>query len=364
MTDGDVLKAKLEEILKLTRKSLKEDKNEFVTIYMAGDLGISSHVPFPFPTGLAELDYHLGGKCGLPAGKIIEYYGLPATGKTTLSYHTLAECQKLGGLTLFVDTEQSWDDYRAEEIGVNPNHISVAPARSVEAIFNILEAFCTNAAKSGFKGPILAVVDSVTGVPTQADLDGQITTEARVGHEAKQIRRGVRRLQGILSDTKATVIFINHAVSKMATMPYAKQTQAAGGHGIKYMEFIRIELKSKGQIKKGKGEDQIRIGQDIGFEIEKLKNAALPYPKIDKISLMDEGFDKVGSLFAAAVKTGFIDKTKTGDVCTMFKGTDVERQFKEDAWEQVLAELGGYDKVYQAWIEHGKQAGVLKPWGS
>ncbi|MCI0558377.1 MAG: DNA recombination/repair protein RecA, partial [Nitrososphaera sp.] len=323
-----------------------------------------SYIPFPFPTGLAELDYHLGGKCGLPAGKIVEYYGLPSSGKTTLSYHTIAECHKMGGLALFVDTEQSWDDVRASEIGVNLDAISIAPARSIEAVFNVLEAFFTNAKEAGFKGPMLAVVDSVTGVPTQADLDGQITTEARIGHEAKQIRRGVRRLQGILSDTKALVIFINHAISKMASVPFAKQTQAAGGHGIKYMEFIRIELKGKGQIKKGSGDDQIRVGQEVGFEIEKLKNAHLPYPKIDSVELLDEGFNRVESLFAAAVKTKYIDKTKTGDVCTMFKGTDVERQFKVDEWPQVMAELGGYDAVYKAWVDHGKLAGVLNPWGS
>ena len=355
---------KLEEILRLTRKSLKEDKNQFVSIHMAGDIGIGSHIPFAIPTGLAELDYHLGGKCGLPAGKIIEYYGMPASGKTTLSYHTLAECQKMGGLTLFVDTEQSWDDVRAEEIGVNPETISVAPARSIEGVFNVLEAFFTNSIEAGFKGPMLAVVDSVTGVPTQADLDGQITTEARVGHEAKQIRRGVRRLQGILSDTKATVIFINHAVSKISSVAFAKQTQAAGGLGIKYMEFIRVELKNKGQIKKGSGDTQIRIGQEVGFEIEKLKNAHLPYPKFDEVELLDDGFNKVKSLFAAAVKTKYIAKTKTGEVCTLFQGTDVERQFKVDEWSQVMAELGGYDTVYKAWVEHGKQTGVLSPWGS
>lgn len=354
----------LEEILRLTRDSLKKEKNDFVTLHMAGDVGINSYVPFPFPTGLAELDYHLGGRCGLPAGKIIEYYGLPATGKTTLSYHTLAECQKMGGLALFVDTEQSWDEERAETIGVNPDTISIASCRSVESIFNVLENFFENAVKAKFTGPMLAVVDSVTGVPTQADLEGQITSEARVGHEAKQIRRGVRRLQGILSTTKASVIFINHAVSKMATMPYAKQTQAAGGYGIKFMEFVRIELKNKGQIRKGSGDSQIRIGQEIGFEIEKLKNAPLPYPKVDKIELLDVGFDKVASLLEACIKTGYVDKKKTGEVCTMFRGTDVERQFKVDEWPQAIAELGGYDAVYKAWVEHGKQTGTLSPWGS
>jgi len=356
--------SQLEEIVKLTRAGLKSEKNDYVAVHMAGDVGIYSYVPFPFPTGLAELDFHLGAKGGLPAGKIVEYYGLPATGKTTLSYHTIAECQKMGGMAFFIDTEHSWDEDRAEEIGVDINNVAVASARSIEAIFNTLENFLESCQKIKFNGPIIVVVDSVTGVPTQSDLEGQMTTEIRVGQEARQIRRGVRRLQGILSTTKALVIFINHAVSKLASGPYAKQTQAAGGHGIKYMEFIRVELKNVGQIRKGTGEDAVRIGQKIGFEIEKLKNAALPHPKIKEIALLNHGFDKVGSLLAACIKTEYIDKKETGEVCTMFKGTDVVRQFKVDEWPQVMAELGGYDKVYAAWIEHGKVTGALSPWGS
>lgn len=356
--------SQLEDIVKLTKAGLKSDKNDFVSIHMAGDVGIYSYVPFAFPSGLAELDFHLGGKGGLPAGKIVEYYGLPATGKTTLAYHTIAECQKMGGMALFVDTEHSWDEERAEQIGVNSANTAVASCKSIESIFNVLETFLENCQKIKFSGPIIAVVDSVTGVPTQFDLEQTMTSEGRIGQEAKQIRRGVRRLQSVLSITKALVIFINHAVSKMTSMPYAKQTQAAGGHGIKYMEFIRIELTNKGQLKEGKGYDAVRYGQSIGFEIEKLKNAMLEHPKIEKVALLESGFDKVGSLLQACIKTEYIDKKETGAICTLFKGTDVERQFKEDEWPQVMAELGGYDKVYKAWIANGKETGKLDPWGS
>jgi len=346
----------LEKILQLTRKKL--EKNKFVDIHMAGDPGIASFVPFPYPTGLAELDYHFGGKCGLPAGKMIEYYGLPASGKTTLSYHAIVECQKLGGLALFVDSEQSFDEERAQTIGVNMKNLSVASTDTIESIFNTIEEFLASVSESKFNGPVIVVVDSITGVPTEFDIEQDMTQEGRIGQEAKQIRRGVRRLQGMLSKTKALVIFINHAVSKMTTMPYAKKTQAAGGYGIKFMEFIRLELKTTGQLKEGTGDDAMRIGQKVGFEIEKLKNAALPYPKIEEIQLLANGFDKITSLLNAGVKTNWIGK-KSKLVYTL-----LDKQFDKDEWPQVIAGIGGYDTAYKSWKEHGIETGALIPWGA
>ena len=93
------------------------------------------------------------------------------------------------------------------------------------------------------------------------------------------------------------------------------------------------------------------------------KNSALPYPKIEEIQLLANGFDKVTSLFNAGIKTGFISKTKTGSICTLSDSAG-DRQFSKDEWEQVVEQLGGYDKAYKTWLEHGKQIGTLVPWGS
>ncbi len=49
------------------------------------------------PTGAFNLDIALGIG-GVPKGRIIEIYGAEASGKTTLSLHIAAECQKQGGL--------------------------------------------------------------------------------------------------------------------------------------------------------------------------------------------------------------------------------------------------------------------------
>ena len=48
------------------------------------------------PTGCLSLDIALGIG-GVPKGRIIEIYGPESSGKTTVSLHILAECQKQGG---------------------------------------------------------------------------------------------------------------------------------------------------------------------------------------------------------------------------------------------------------------------------
>ena len=70
------------------------------------------------PTGSLGLDIALGIG-GLPTGRIIEIYGPESSGKTTLSMHAIAECQKRGGIAAFVDAEHAFDKTYAEKLGID-----------------------------------------------------------------------------------------------------------------------------------------------------------------------------------------------------------------------------------------------------
>ena len=53
-------------------------------------------------SGSLTLDYALGVG-GYPKGRVIEIYGPESSGKTTLTLHAIAECQKAGGIAAFID---------------------------------------------------------------------------------------------------------------------------------------------------------------------------------------------------------------------------------------------------------------------
>src|SRR5690606_30216452 len=77
------------------------------------------------PTGCPSLDLALG--CGgYPRGRIIEIYGPEASGKTTLTLHAIAECQKAGGVAAFIDAEHALDVVYAKKLGVDPESLLVS----------------------------------------------------------------------------------------------------------------------------------------------------------------------------------------------------------------------------------------------
>ena len=77
------------------------------------------------PTGALTLDVALGVG-GLPRGRITEIYGPEASGKTTLSLHTIANAQKQGGKAAFIDVEHALDPKYAQILGVDLDNLLVS----------------------------------------------------------------------------------------------------------------------------------------------------------------------------------------------------------------------------------------------
>src|SRR5688572_803986 len=77
------------------------------------------------PTGSIALDLALGIG-GVPRGRIVELYGPESSGKTTLALHVIAEAQKLGGVTAYVDAEHALDPIYASRIGVNLDDLLIS----------------------------------------------------------------------------------------------------------------------------------------------------------------------------------------------------------------------------------------------
>src|SRR5690554_8178694 len=82
------------------------------------------------PTGSIALDLALGVG-GVPRGRIVEIYGPESSGKTTLALHIMAEAQKLGGISAFIDAEHAQDPHYAKRLGVDVDNLLISDRKSV-----------------------------------------------------------------------------------------------------------------------------------------------------------------------------------------------------------------------------------------
>ena len=89
-------------------------------------------------TGSLMLDVALGIG-GLPKGRVVEIYGPESSGKTTMTLHAIAECQKAGGTAAFVDAEHALDPGYAEKLGVNVEDLLVSQPDTGEQALEIVD---------------------------------------------------------------------------------------------------------------------------------------------------------------------------------------------------------------------------------
>lgn len=350
-----------------------QKEKQFLT-YAGDDLSMGSIPPYGISSGLAQLDLYLGRKGGLPSSKIIEYWGPEWSGKTTAALHAAAEWQKKDGLVIFVDAEQGFSPERFRQIGGRPEDILVHNCLTIEEIFDVIlyyvgEVDVETKKKSkpgilaGFKAPVLFIVDSVTSVSVMADAQGSMTKEKRVGMEAQQIKRGLRRINPVLSghSSRPTVIFITHAVSKIGVM-FGKKSDSGGGRGLKFMSTVRVSFTNTGDLK-GESKDE-RKGNHTLIEVTKFRGD-LQYKKFT-VSLTNEmGFDHYESLKEAMLATSFAKRPASSQVVTILPGTGAyETQVKQTEFRLwVDSQDGGYDSVYTAWKKWCIRANIIHPWG-
>lgn len=247
------------------------------------------------PTGSLAIDLALG-VMGVPRGRIVEIYGGESTGKTTLSLGILAEAQKAGGVTAFIDAEHALDPDYAKRIGVNVDELLISQPDSAEQGLQIVESLV----RSGEVDVI--VVDSVAALVPKAEVAGDMG-ELQIGLQARLMSQALRKLSGIVSKTKTIVIFINQTRMKIGIM-FGNPETTPGGLALKFYSSVRIELRRLAQIKQG---DSI-IGNRVKAKIVKNKVAA-PFKTAEFDIYYNEGISKYSEAVNLGVKEEIVKKS-------------------------------------------------------
>ena len=245
-------------------------------------------------TGSVGLDIALGIG-GVPKGRIIEVYGPESSGKTTLTLHIIAECQKAGGICAFVDAEHALDVKYASNLGVDTDNLYVSQPDFGEQALDIVETL----AKSGAID--LIVVDSVAALTPKNEIEGDMGDQ-HVGLQARLMSQALRKLAGVVHKMNTTVIFINQIRMKIGVM-FGNPETTTGGNALKFYASVRLDIRRVGSIKEG---DEV-IGNETRVKVVKNK-VAPPFRQVDFQILYGEGISKESELIDLGVKHKLISK--------------------------------------------------------
>src|SRR6187455_360839 len=288
------------------------------------------------PTGAISIDYALGIG-GVPRGRVVEIFGPESSGKTTLALQVIAEAQKKGGVSAFVDAEHALDAAYAKKLGVDLDNLLVSQPDNGEQALEIVEVLIRS------NGVDVVVVDSVAALVPRAEIEGEMG-DAQMGLQARLMSQALRKLTGAVSKSKTSLIFINQLREKIGVM-FGNPETTTGGRALKFYASVRIDIRRIGAIKDG---DQV-VGGRTRVKVVKNK-VAPPFREAEFDVMYGEGISKEGDLLDLAVERKIVEKSGTWFAYSgerLGQGRENVKQFLRDnpaifksIEDRVRAELG------------------------
>jgi len=223
-------------------------------------------------TGTRQLDYLVSNRRngGIPEGRIIEIFGPPSIGKSHIAIQLARSVQEMGGIAVYIDTENatSIENLRRLGVDVSKRFVFVETA-CTEEVFKIAENTIKKAKAFSSGVPVIIIWDSVAASSPLAELTGDYDKQS-IGLQARAISKGMRKITQVIGAENVTFVCLNQTRTKIGVM-YGDPTTTPGGMAIPFHASVRIKLGAGQQLKNKDGDI---IG--INVSAKTIKNKVSP----------------------------------------------------------------------------------------
>lgn len=251
--------------------SLNKERGTRVAYNLSTDAS-PTHVNRWISTGSKQLDYMISNQRdgGLPEGRIVEIFGPPSIGKSHIAIQIAKSTQQMGGIVVYIDTENatSIDNLHALGVDIKKRFVYV-DTHCTEEVLSIAESTIIKAKAMSKDVPVTIIWDSVAATSPKAELLGDYDKES-IGLQARAISKGMRKITGVIANEKVLFVCLNQIRTKVGVM-YGDPTTTPGGHAIPFHSSVRIKLGAGSQIL---NKDKEPIGINVSAKTIKNKVSA------------------------------------------------------------------------------------------
>ena len=258
-------------------KALNREHQTRVAWNLGTDMS-PTHVKRWISTGSIQLDYAVANKRdgGLPEGRIIEIYGPPSIGKSHIAAQICRSCQKMGGIAVYIDTENAVNPENLTALGVDvTKRFIYVETGCVEDTFQVMDSIITKVKASSKDLPVVIVWDSVAATPAKAELEADYEKES-IGLQARQLSKGFRKITQLIGNQNVTLVCLNQIRTKIGVM-YGDPMTTPGGLSLPFHASTRISLTGGKRLEDPKTKEF--FGIEVNAYLQKNKVAA-PFRKI------------------------------------------------------------------------------------
>ena len=256
--------------------NINKSRGEKVAYNLVHDKDAPTNVNHWFSTTSIKLDYIIANKRpgGIPEGRIIEIFGEPSSGKSTLAQTICAQAQREGAIAVYIDSENATSLENLFLLGVNVEELIFVQEQCIEDTFQLIEEIITSVKNQMNSTPIVIVWDSVAASVSRTELEATYEQQ-QIGIKARALSKGIMKVNQILKDKGVTLILLNQTRQKIGVIG-ADPTTTPGGMAIPFAASVRLRVYTPSKIKEMVDKQEVVRGIEIRVATVKNK-VARPY---------------------------------------------------------------------------------------